>query len=92
MLMLPPVQACFVSLSLTPAGLLMLMLVFCRLLEAAKQARRHARTGRLPPCRSACSQALLLLSLQAFKLQTQVRLKSCSAAVLHVLQQVARWT
>ena len=70
----------------------MLMLASCRLLEAAKQASRHGRTVRLAPCRSACSQALLLPSLQAFRLQTRVRLKGCIAAVLHVLQQVARWT
>ena len=66
----------------------MLMLAFCRLLEAAKQGSRHCRTARLPPCRSACSQALLLPSLQAYRLQTQVRLKGCMAAVRHVLQQV----
>ena len=48
--------------------------LLCRLLEAAKQASPRGRTACLPPCRSACSQALLLPSLQAFRLQTRVRL------------------
>ena len=62
----------------------MLMLSSCRLLEAAKQASRHGRKTHLPPCRNACSQAVLLPSLQAFRLQTRVRLQGCIAAVLHV--------